>query len=220
MKVSDRIMLGHTHLAMGIATGLALVPPKSMPELLVGIGAGALGGLICDIDVGTSKSHKRADMITMASAIIVAAVLLADWIFHVGIQDKLMSNETFAQAFVPVICFIAICAWGKDTHHRTFMHSLLALVLLTACVGFAVPSAAPYFGLGFLSHVALDTLNKKKVRIFFPSKYGICFKLCSSNGVVNKVLFYVGTLVSGVCILISIYNIYDLGQYISFLHIG
>ncbi len=201
-------MLGHTHMAVGIAASLAIVPPKSLPELIAGIGAGALGGLICDIDVGTSKSHQRADLITMLSAVIVAAVLVGDWLFHIGIQEKLMTNETFVQMFTPTILFICICAYGKGTHHRTFMHSLTALVLLTACVGVALPSAAPYFGIGFLSHVGIDLLNKKKVRLFYPSKYGVCFRLCSSKGLVNKILFYSGTLLSGMLIVLSVYRFY------------
>lgn len=210
-------MLGNTHLTMGIATSLLLVPPKSLPELVVGIGAGALGGLICDIDVGTSKSHKQADIITMLAAVIVAGVILIDWIFKVGIQDKLMSNANFVQVFIPTILFIAICAIGKNTKHRTFMHSLVAGVLLTACMAVALPTAAPYFAIGFASHVGLDTLNKKKVKIFFPADYGVRFNLCSSNGKVNHILFYVGIAVSVICSVFAVWNMYNIGQYI---HIG
>lgn len=212
-------MMGHTHLAMGIATGLAVMRPRTWPELLVGIGAGALGGLISDIDVGTSKSHKRADIITVLSAVIVAAVIVIDWVFNVGIQEKLMQNETFVQFFAPTIIFIGICAYGKGTSHRTFMHSILAMVLLMACVGVALPVAAPYFGLGFLSHIVLDIFNKKRVRIFWPSKDGICFKLCSSHGKVNRIFFYTGTIVSGLCVLISVYSMYDWVRFMQIMHI-
>ena len=213
-------MLGHTHMAVGIATGLLLVQPKSLPELLVGVSAGAVGGLISDIDVGTSKSHKQADIITMGAALIVAIVLLADWLFKVGIQDMLMKNENFVQIFLPTMVFIGICAYGKGTHHRSFMHSFVAFILLTACVGFAVPMAAPYFGAGFLSHIFIDMFNKRKEQLFWPSKKGVCFKLCSSHGKVNKILFYSGTFLAGLCILISIYNIYDLGKYFSIVFKG
>ncbi len=219
MKVSDINMMGHTHLAVGVGTGLAIIRPKTWPELLVGIGAGALGGLICDIDVGTSKSHKQADMITILSAVIVAAVILVDWLFHIGIQERLMQNETFAQVFTPMIIFIGICAYGKGTSHRTFMHSLLAMTLLTACVGVMLPIAAPYFGLGFLSHIILDIFNKKRVRVFWPSQKGICIKACSSHGKVNNILFYTGTLISLVCILISVYGMYDWIRFMQIMHI-
>ena len=207
-------MMGHTHLAVGVAVGLAIFVPKTWPELLAGIGAGALGGLICDIDVGTSKSHKRADMITMFTAILVAAVILADWFFHVGIQEKLMQNETFVQVFAPTIAFICICAYGKGTPHRTFMHSILALILLTTCVGIAVPIAAPYFCMGFLSHIIMDIFNKRRVKILWPYKKGVCLKLCSSQGKVNKILFYSGTLASCLCILFSVYRMYDWASFV------
>ena len=210
-------MMGHTHLAVGIAAGLLAVHPTSLPELLAGIGAGALGGLIPDIDVGTSKSHKQADMITMFSAVIVAVVILTDWLFHVGIQDKLMQNETFAQMFTPVIIFIGVCAYGKGTPHRTFMHSILTMVLLTACVGIALPIAAPYFCFGFLSHIVLDIFNKKRVRIFWPSKKGICLKMSSSHGKTNKILFYSGVIISCLCIIWAVYSMYNWGEYFKIL---
>ncbi len=201
-------MLGHTHMAVGIAAALAVFSPKDLPTLIVGVGAGAVGGLIPDIDVGTSDSHKKADLITIVAIFISAFVILADLIFHVGIKDKLMQNESIVQVLIPVILFIAICAYGKDTKHRTFMHSLVALILLTACVAVALPTAAPFFVAGFASHIILDMMNKKKVWLLYPMKKGsICFHLCSSNGKVNKALFYIGSTVSVLLIAYSLWNI-------------
>lgn len=201
-------MLGHTHMAVGIAAALAVFPPKDLPTLVVGVGAGAVGSLIPDIDVGTSTSHKRADFITIAAILISAVVILADLFFHVGIKDKLMQNENIAQVLIPAILFIAVCAYGKDTKHRTFMHSLVALIVLTACVAVALPTAAPFFVAGFASHILLDMLNKKRVHLLYPVKNrGICFNLCVSNGKANKVLFYVGSTVSVLLIMFHLWRI-------------
>ena len=49
-------MLGKTHMAVGIATTLAVIPPENTRQLLLEVGAGAVGALISDIDVGTSES--------------------------------------------------------------------------------------------------------------------------------------------------------------------
>ena len=54
-------MLGKTHFAVGIAVGLIVGQPKTIPALLAGIGVSALGGVLPDIDSGTSTAHKDAD---------------------------------------------------------------------------------------------------------------------------------------------------------------
>ena len=51
-------MLGKTHMAVGIAATLAITQPSGVSELVLAVGAGSLGALISDIDVGTSNSHR------------------------------------------------------------------------------------------------------------------------------------------------------------------
>ncbi len=210
------MMLGHTHLVMGTAAALAILPPKDLPTLVLGLGVSALGGLLPDIDVGTSDSHKKADFITGIAGIIAAAVIIADWFFNAGIKDSLMANENLLKIIIPIMIFIAVCAYGKGTKHRTFMHSIMGLVIFTACVGMAIPSAAAYFFIGYASHIILDTLNKKEVDIFFPLKKGVAFRICKANGLVNRILFFVGTAVTVMCVSFSLWN--AVAGNLSFLH--
>ena len=46
-------MLGKTHMAVGVASSLLLLPPSNIQELVLGTGAAAVGAVISDIDVGT-----------------------------------------------------------------------------------------------------------------------------------------------------------------------
>ena len=61
-------MLGKTHMAVGVAAAMAVVHPKSLPELVIGLSAAAVGAVISDIDVGTAEAHKDADVIMAMAA--------------------------------------------------------------------------------------------------------------------------------------------------------
>ena len=50
-------MLGRTHFFVGMTSALAIMQPESLPILVAGTGAAALGGVISDIDSGTSQAH-------------------------------------------------------------------------------------------------------------------------------------------------------------------
>ena len=77
-------MLGKTHMAVGIATTLAVIPPENTRQLLLEVGAGAVGALISDIDVGTSESHRDADVITYLTLGVVAVVIALDHFMNVS----------------------------------------------------------------------------------------------------------------------------------------
>ena len=61
-------MLGRTHFFIGTAAALAVLQPQTVPALVAGAGAAAIGGLISDIDVGTSQAQRDADKIIKAGA--------------------------------------------------------------------------------------------------------------------------------------------------------
>ena len=187
-------MSGKTHLAVGIAVALALEKPDTLPELLVGTGAAALGSLISDIDVGTSNSHKTANKITFFSVLMIIAAVLLESIFQLGIFENLMSDSNLKRIVLGCLIFIVICAIGKEQPHRAFMHSLLALVVLSACVELVFSMAMPYFALAFLSHILLDTLNLKKVRLWYPISGGFCLGWCKSDGIANMLFLLIGTI--------------------------
>jgi len=43
------------------------------------------------------------------------------------------------------------------------------------------------FAIGFLSHVFLDLLNKKRVQLLYPSMVGnVCLGLCYANRIANR----------------------------------
>ena len=98
--------------------------------------------------------------------------------------------------FCGYVLFSILYAKGISTKHRGFTHYLLALIVYSIPVLMIYPILVPYFGLGYFSHIFIDLFNKKNVQLFHPFNKGICFKLCYANKHGNKVLMYIGLLIS------------------------
>lgn len=189
-------MLGKTHLAVGVATSLAVLHPASLSELLIGVGAASVGSLISDIDVDTSSSHNDANVITTMTVVSVVLVIVIDKMFNVGVYRVLQQKSSLARVIMGALIFVGVCSYGKETPHRSFMHSIFALAILFGLLCMILPMAAPYFAVAFLSHLAIDLLNTKHVRLLYPLPGGFCLGLCHANGMVNGLMFLVGCVVS------------------------
>lgn len=76
--------------------------------------------------------------------------------------------------------------------HRGFMHSFTCAAILTAI---NVP-----LGLGAFSHIVLDLLNYKKIKLFAPfSQTKFALKICKSGGLADHAL---RTVCTGAIVLI------------------
>lgn len=189
-------MLGKTHMAVGIASALALTQPQSATDFVLAVGGGTVGALISDIDVGTSNSHRDADKIILLSFSALLAVLALDFFLHTRIMERIIQNSGAARILSGVACFLLICAFGKEQPHRSFMHSFPALILLDFAVGLIWQPLVLCFSIGFLSHLATDILTKRKLRLFYPSNRGFCLGLFHAHGIANRVLFWCGCAVA------------------------
>lgn len=90
--------------------------------------------------------------------------------------------------------FIAVCIYGIRTAHRTFMHSILAGVILYFSLRcFCYPLSKP-FSIGFASHLILDFFNRKKVQYLWPIPWRIGLNKYPSDGKLNNVLGGLGTV--------------------------
>ncbi len=211
-------MLGKTHFSVGMAAGIAICRPQTMPMLIAGAGLAAFGGTICDIDVETSDAHEQVDRMLVVAVIMVAAVVVMDFIFRVGIYRRLMANSNIARVIIGALAFLMICAFGKEQPHRSFMHSFLALAMLSICVYIIFPDMTPYFMVGFMSHMFIDVFNRKREKFFWPVGKGFCLHWCSANGIVNKILFYVSTMAVVLFVLTSRPVFHMADALLGFLH--
>lgn len=186
-------MMRNTHIAAGVCAGLAVTGPAGLLQCASAALAGACGGAICDIDADKSWIRQKAGpaLKVAALAAAMAGQIAAIRYPQTGIGPRL--------AMTAVAC--ALCAFGMHTSHRSCMHSLLMGILLAVCVYVMLPGCAKAFLAGFLSHVALDLLNRKGVRVFWPLQKGICLHLCSADGLANKALC---VLSIGLTVLIAV----------------
>ena len=196
-------MLGKTHFFIGTAAALAVLQPQTVPALVTGAGAAAIGGMISDIDAGTSQAHREADKIITATAVVAVVMILAEYKLNLGISRRLKGDSSILRLLAGTVAFLLICAYGKQQPHRSFMHSFAALALLTACMDVIYPDASAYFAVGFLSHLALDFFNRKPEKLFWPWKKGFCLGLCSARGLVNRVLMGCGMVLLVVILVLS-----------------
>lgn len=200
-------MLGKTHMIIGVASSLAITVPKTAPEFLLAIGLGAAGGVLSDIDVETSNVHRKmgkAVLLTIAAAVIILGL---DIFLKTGIVHKITENSSISQIAAGCLIFIMVCAFGKEQPHRSFMHSFLALILLDFGLCLIWLKLVSYFTVGFLSHLVLDILNKKKLQLLYPLEGGFCMRLFSSDGLANQIFYIAGCIAAGVEMILFILRI-------------
>lgn len=203
----EEILLGKTHMAVGVAASLAVTQPTSIPEMILAVGGGALGAVISDIDVETSNSRREVDHITLISLTVVMAVLVSDYFLQAEIVNRVIQSSGLVRIVTGILLFIGICTFGKKQPHRSFMHSFLALACLCVALGLVWEKIVIYFAVGFLSHLAADIFNKKKVRLMYPLKGGVSLGLFRAHGFANQAFFIVGSFLAFMQMIFVIANV-------------
>lgn len=196
-------MMGKTHMVVGMAMALAVTTPDTVGGFITAIVGGAVGSSISDIDVNVSKHNKDALYTRLVSTGLVPVALLIDLIFDGGIINY-MRECSVVNRVIGVLLFVLMCLFGKFQEHRGFTHSLLALALFSISIAlFCLPLLVP-FATGYASHLVLDLLNKRSIKLFYPINKGVCFKLCYANKTVDKVLFLLGSVATVVLLVFSL----------------
>lgn len=191
---------------------MAATRPSDISELILAVGVGGLGALISDIDAEASGSRRDADRIVVLSAAMVAGIVVIDHFLHIGIATRVVSNSGYERMISGALLFVGICAFGREQPHRSFMHSFLALGLLGLAIGLVWQETVIYFAVGFLSHLAIDVLNKKKVRLLYPLKEGVALRLFRARGFANSVFFAAGGAAAVIELALSIQRIFYKGS--------
>lgn len=106
-----------------------------------------------------------------------------------GIVSRIMPHMWF----FGIAGFALACTFAGISKHRGFSHSLLAMVIETICIWMVFPSVCVPFMIAFLTHVALDIMNKKPVYVMYPSKKGWCLGWFYANKTADKIFTAAGT---------------------------
>ncbi|MBE5781315.1 MAG: metal-dependent hydrolase [Clostridiales bacterium] len=186
-------MMGKTHVMMGTASALVFTAPVGMAPFCAAMMGGAIGGIICDVDVKGGGRLGDALMAKVMATGIAGASLLFDH-FTGGSMMAAMGPIHSLPFLLGAAGFVVLCILGGVSDHRGFTHSLFAMGLFSLCVHlFCRPALWPFVA-GYLSHLVLDLLNKRPLKLFFPFPNGVCLKLFYSNKLADQVLLGLGVI--------------------------
>ena len=185
-------MMGETHIAVGVAAAVALARPASVEELVIAVAGGALGSIVCDLDVRSSKARKDAARARVAALVAVAAALAFDFASGGAVRGE-VTFDLPIQLVAGVAVLASVGFASRVSPHRGFSHSLLAMLAFSVGWLLVLPAAALPFVVGFLSHIALDMLNHRPVRVLFPLRRGFSLGLFRSKGAANRALLAIAS---------------------------
>ena len=207
-------MLAKAHIAVGMAAAFSIVRPGTVAEALPVIAGGALGCLICDLDCENKSEKSDSSHWRVVMVLVATAALIEDYLLDAGmwrslgysgnyLMDLLGQNRDALSGssgqigmylwFAGLAGFVITCVFASGSGHRGFSHSLLAMALETICLWLIFPAVTVPFALAFASHVLLDIMNKRSVRLLYPSKRGFCLGWFYADKLANKVVTAGGT---------------------------
>lgn len=105
---------------------------------------------------------------------------------------------------IGLIAYFILLFVGFCSHHRTFTHSILALVLFSLAIALICPCLVKAYIIGYIVHLLLDILNKKPFPLLFPKGKGVCLGLCYASEIANTCFMWIGFIGSIFLILNSL----------------
>lgn len=181
-------MTGKTHIVVGAAAALAVGRVMGSAAALPCLLGGVVGGMLPDTDVSSSTGSKELRRAWAAVAVILAALLVADHFLGSDLALGFVRSFSYEQ-LAGIAILVAVCAVGRASGHRGFSHSLVALAAAAFGAYLVSPALAVPMAAGYASHLALDLLNKKPMRLLWPSRRGFCLRLCEAGRLVDSLVF-------------------------------
>jgi len=188
-------MMSNAHIAVGIASALAIAQTGSPESCVAAVIGGSIGGIIADCDITPSRIHRDALRGRLIVAGIAIAAMVADYVADMGVCEYLIANLG-PRLLAGIVLFALLTFIGAHTAHRSFTHSIVALAAFSSAVYLACEPIAPYFIAGYVSHLVLDITNKQSIRLFYPLKASQSLGLCTAKGLANTVCGVAGIAVS------------------------
>ena len=184
-------MMSRTHLSIGIAASLALAPatPEGLRFALIG---GSLGSMICDIDRSSEGTARDKSIGWLIAGIISAAAWLRETVFA-GTGDTYRELLSDPWRLVCVAMLGGLLLFAINGAHRGFSHSLLMFFASSFFVFCISRRTSLFYAAAFLTHLLLDVLNKRPVRLLYPMRKGFCLDWFYCDGLANRILMLLGT---------------------------
>ncbi|QFJ54237.1 metal-dependent hydrolase [Pseudobutyrivibrio xylanivorans] len=182
-------MQANTHAAVGVTIGLAVSFGQPSDMMLLAVTSAFVGSIICDIDVGETGKRSTPLILSAVSSLAVIFFSIFGYVFDTNTMMLWKKESGYLRSIIGITLFIGLCIYGSRKPHRSFMHSLLGMLLLGGGVYLIFPTASFYFLMGYVSHLILDIFNYRPVKLFYPIEKGYSLKRCYSKSRVNSIIF-------------------------------
>lgn len=170
---------------MGVAAALlAAGPAAGLTGLVTAAAGGAAGAVLPDLDV-RDTARPWCERLARAGA---AALLVGALAFDAAAGWPLVGHAAgtgLGSVALGAAAFAALCCAARLAAHRSFSHSLLALAGFATATHLVCAPLAPFVALGFATHLALDLLTYRGLRLLWPARRGLSLGLCHTGGVVD-----------------------------------
>ena len=207
-------MQGKTHAAVGCATVLAVhltvtgIP--SMRHMVIAVATGTVAAVLPDIDLESSKASKQAASVLFLISILALGAAVFVCIPQTGgLSGLFETSGVYNRQVLGAVMFIVYIRAGLQGPHRGFTHSVTALIAVSVSAYLAAGAFAADVFAGYASHLVLDLLNKKGMRLLWPSEKTYCIGICTASGHADQVVHIIGIFVSAVEILITFWALIE-----------
>ena len=178
-------MTGRTHLAVGVATAMLVAGPEAgLAGLAAAAGGGAVGAVLPDLDVRDTAHPWRERIVRAGAVALLVGALLLD-LAHGSALARAAAERGVGAIALGVAGLVGLACAARLSAHRSFAHSLLALAGFAAATHLVCAPLAPCVAIGFASHLVLDALNFRGLRLFWPLRARLSLNLCKTGGVVD-----------------------------------
>lgn len=188
-------MTAKTHTACAATLTLLLIQPNNVKYLTLSLAGGIIGGIIPDVDSKNSETNQIFDKVTIITLLTVAICIALEYYFNIGLYKLITKRTNIMELSLSIILFFIMCIIGSRTHHRSFTHSIIGLIIFSFILSISLPKLfIESFIIGYASHIFLDLLNHKGLKLFYPIKKRLCLDLCDSDGLTNNIIFYISII--------------------------
>ena len=161
---------------MGVAAALlAAGPAAGLTGLVAAAAGGAAGAVLPDLDVRDTAHPWRERLTRAGAAALLVGALVADGAAGAGLGSLALGAAALA----------ALCCAARLSTHRSFSHSLPALAGFSAATHLVCAPLALFVAAGMASHLMLDLLTHRGLRLLWPARRGFSLGLCRTGGVVD-----------------------------------
>ena len=188
-------MMSMTHITIGIASALAVCRPDSLQSFLPVLAGASAGSAFCDLDCRTRPKKRDALFGRIVAAGLSAAALFID--YEIGQPMMKYINSLTTDFLAALFAFLVCGGVAAASGQRGFSHSLFAMAVYTASLSVMLRPVAAPFMTAFLSHLLLDLMNRKPVKIFWPFGRGICLRWFYADRTANTLIMLAGAAWTG-----------------------